>query len=305
VLLLAAVLLTVQAESGTAAPLPAGAKEGNQPAATALLRSLHWLEAHPVDPRTDKLGWVTLDTWAWYVYAAWHPDTAVRAKAAEQVDRRLTALREPSEWTVVTLSQWATLMQIASLRGMPMDAHRRGVIGVDLQAIIDSSNPTTGWWSAELLRNAGFSVSSDSSSLFITTESAKGAEKYVPTVRDAYRVFHELVPASRLATTELTQLTPEQLAFVRQVVPGLIRVSREDGNTDAVAEALVSAALVGGRDTAAYRESLTWLLQQARADGTYYSARDAARPLNNDSFRHVVLVASLALLTASDPPSQP
>lgn len=290
-----------------AQPQPAPTPGSSTTVLAALQRSLGWLEANPTDPRRERLGWVTLDTWAWYVYAKWYPDQAVRTRAAGEVDRRLRNLTPPAEWTVASLSQWATVLQIASLRGMPSTSHHGALANVDVAAALREANPTTAWWTAELLRTAGYAVKSDFSSSFVASESPRGAKGYVPKVRDAYRVFHELVPASRLGTTEPTQLTPTQLSFVREIMPGLIQVSREAGDTDAVAEALVSAALVDGCDTTAYRDGLTWLLARQREDGTYRSARDARRALDSDAFRHVVLVASHALLTsrATVPDKQP
>lgn len=299
--LVVSLLVTLPLGLRGATPIPASMRRADPVITTALQRSLRWLEAHPTDARKDRLGWVTLDSWAWYVYARWHPEAAVRKSAADQVDRRLRGLTLPTEWTVASLSQWATVMQMASLRGMSMDAHRRALANVDLTAIMRAANPTTGWWTAELLRTAGFPTEADFSSSFIATASPAGAQSYVPTVRDAYRVFHEVVPAARLGTAEPAQLTPAQLAFVREIVPGLIRVSRDAGDTDALAEALVSAALVGGRETTEYREGLAWLLAQQHEDGTYRSARDARRSLDSDAFRHVVLVASHALLTSQPP----
>jgi len=299
---LAAVFLLVAMGVGAGCAPGGGAaasgREDHKAARVALDRSLLWLEAHPTEPGRDKLGWVVLDGWAWYAFSAWHPDGPVRRKAAVQIDRRLRALRPPEQWTLVTLSQWATLMQIARLRGVDRTLYRGSLDGVDVAAILDKANSTTSWWTAELLRGAGFAVAADFSGTFIAAELLSARRSYVPSVRDAYRVFHEVMPAAGLGSRPPRALSAAQARAVRRALPGLVGVSRAAGDVDAAAEALTTAALLADRDAGYYRDGIAWLLGQQNEDGTYAVSGRARRSSAPDDFRHGVLVGSLAVLTS-------
>jgi hypothetical protein len=276
------------------------ANAGTDPAAPlqALGRSLAWLEAHaPPDPRTARLGDLCMDAWAWYLFAALHPDPDVRRRAGTELDRRLRSLPPPAERTEVSLSYWAALMRLMQRRGIDTTPHAAAFPGPDITSALRTATPTTRWWTVELFRRSGLPVKPDFSETFIATAAASGAD-YTPTLRDAYQIFHELAPATDLGHEPLTQLTPAQVAFARRVVPGLFAVSRAAGDTDAVAEVLVSAALLGERDTPHYRDGIAWLLAQQRPDGTYMSARDRTREATADDFRHVVTVGALAVFTS-------
>jgi hypothetical protein len=264
----------------------------------ALGRSLAWLEAHaPPDPRTARLGDLCMDAWAWHMFAALHPDPDVRQRAGAQVDRRLRTLPPPAERTEVALSYWATLMRLMQRRGIDTTPHAAAFSGPDIATVLQTATPTTRWWTLELFRRSGLPAKPDFSETFIATAAASGAE-YTPTRRDAYQIFHEVAPATDLGYEPLTQLTPAQLAFARRVVPGLLTVSRAAGDTDAVAEVLVAAAMLGERDTSLYRDGIAWLLAQQRPDGTYMSARDRTREVTGDNFRHVVTVGTFAVFTS-------
>jgi hypothetical protein len=276
----------------------AAAARADTPPLRALGLSISWLEAHEPDPRTARLGNICLDAWAWYLLATLHPEAAVRTRAGAQVDRRLRALDPPTEGTAVALSYWATLMRLLDRRGIDPARYRTALSRFDLSAALDESSPTTRWWTAEFLRRSGLPIQPDFTSTFIATAAASSGAAITPTRRDAYRVFHEIVPATDLGHEPLTPLTPAQATFARGVIPGLLDVSRSEGDTDAVAEVLVSAALLGQRDTPTYRDGIAWLLTRQRADGTYESARDSASTATPDNFRHVVLVASWAVLTS-------
>ena len=105
-----------------------------------------------------------------------------------------------------------------------------------------------------------------------------------------------MIPFTDFGREPATALEPERLEFARRVLPALIEVSRADGNTDGVAEALVCSALLGQAHTPAHREAVAWVLSRRRADGAYVSQRDLGRDLRPDHFRHVVLTASWALM---------
>lgn len=271
------------------------------PALEALGRSLNWLEANPPDPDSAKVGNICLDAWAWWLFATFHPDDAVRARAGVAVDQRLRALRPPTEETVVALSYWATLLRLLDRRGIDSTPYRAALAKFDVTTVLSSATPTTRWWTAELLRRSGIAVETDFASTFIATMAASNEATYTPTRQDAYRLFHEIVPATDLGQEPLTILTPPQQSFARGALPGLFGVSQADGDTDAVAEVLVSAALLGQRDTAFYAPGLQWLLDQQRPTGAYVSARDRMRPPSPNNYRHVVLVASWAVLTSLQP----
>jgi hypothetical protein len=84
--------------------------------------------------------------------------------------------------------------------------------------------------------------------------------------------------------------------FARGVLPALLEVSRSAGDTDAVAEVVITAALLDERERDFYAEGIAWLLAKQREDGTYRDARTGnARPAPRHS-RHGVLVVSWALL---------
>jgi hypothetical protein len=188
-------------------------------------------------------------------------------------------------------------MRLMQRRGIDTAPHAAAFSGPETASVIRTATPTTRWWTAELFRRSGLPMKPDFSETFIATAAASGAD-YTPNRREAYQIFHELAPAADLGHEPLTQLTPAQMAFARRVVPGLLAVSQADGDTDAVAEVLVSAALLGERDTSHYRDGIAWLLAQQRPDGTYMSARDRMRAAMGDDFRHVVAVGSLALFTS-------
>lgn len=265
----------------------------------ALARSLAWLEAHPPDPAADPLGDVCLDVWAWYLFATLHPDAAVRRHAGNETDRRLRALPPPEAVTVVSASYWAVLLRLLQLRGIDGDSHRIPLTRGDLAGAIQTATPTTRFWTAEFLRRANIHVMEpDFSETFIAVGTATPSPAYAPNTRDAYRLFHELVPMTDFGREAPARLHSDHVAFVRRVLPGLLEVSITAGDTDAAAEVLVSAALMGQRNTSAYQKGIAWLLARQGPAGTYASARDRNSPQEPNRFRHVVLVASYAVLTS-------
>ena len=186
-------------------------------------------------------------------------------------------------------------------RNIDITRYRSALSEGELADRIRTATPTTRWWIEEISRRVGLKVEPDFSTTFIASQSVAGTAGYSPTKRDAYRVFHELVPATDFGRGPPTRLSANQRSFLRRILPSLIEVSRSMGDTDAVAEALVSAALMNLRDTPAYRDGLAWLLARQHPDGTYVSARDKGGTWTSDHYRHVVLVASWAVLTSLSP----
>jgi uncharacterized protein DUF6895 len=268
------------------------------PVLQALAASIDWLEAHPPDPARDKLGNLALDAWAWYLFASRHPDAATRTHAGEQVDRRLRKLPLPGPQTEVSLSYWALLLRLMQLRGLDTTAYRNALAKVDLTPALQDADSTTAWWTGELLRRAGFKVNPDFSRTFIGSLSAADPADSAANVRDAYRAFHEIIPATDLGRLP-NRLSAEQRVFLRGALPALIRAGQITGDTDAVAEAIVTSAVMGEKATPAYTQGITWLLARQRGDGTYRTSRGTeAQPKPADAYRHIVVVGSYALLTS-------
>lgn len=275
-----------------------GAGRGDDPELERrFARSLQWLDAHAPDPRRDPVGALCLDAWTWYVFSAWHPEEHVRERAGREVDRRLAALEPPRDLDVVKLSYWATLWWIMKLRGRQLDPAALLPARTDLDAIVSTAHPTTRWWIEKLLEHVGLPVEPDFTRTLIHGASA-GPAAYTPTLSDAYRIYHEIAPATGLGAVPFAGFDRAQTEFVLRVLPGLIEVGRDAGDTDAVAEVLIAAALMGERDTAAYRDGIAWLLGRQREDGTYWTAGDSMTPPDPHESRHGVLVVSWALLTS-------
>lgn len=261
----------------------------------ALAGSLEWLDRHPVDPGSAALANVGFDTWNWWLFSIGHPDPEVRLRAGPEVDRRLRALRSPREWTDVTLSYWVVLLRIGQFRDVEIESDLPIPAGRELDRLLSSGSPTTAWWVHQLLRHAGLPAKPDPSTIFIG-ELPENPSEYVATVRDTYRVFHEIVPATSLGRTSF-EVSDVQSKFIRGMLPRWIDVSRAAGDTDAVAEALVVMALVGDRGSTSYNDTLDWLLSRQQVDGSYVGPNSGK---GADRFRHVVLVGSWALLSSLD-----
>ena len=81
-----------------------------------------------------------------------------------------------------------------------------------------------------------------------------------------------------------------------EVLPALLEVSRNAGDTDAVAEVLITTAILAEREQGYYGKGIEWLLAQQREDGTYRDARTTRENMPPTHFRHGILVVSWALL---------
>jgi hypothetical protein len=259
---------------------------------TALGRSVAWLEQHPAEPPAS-IGNLGFDAWSWYPFSVWHPDPAVREHAGAETDRRLRALTPPPEWNLVTLSYWAVLLRIAQQRGIELPADPALPSGEQLRSLLGEEAPTTAYWTAELLRHAGIRTLPETSGTLLD-RGPGSLPGYAPTVADAYAVFHELLPGTGLGSENL-EITRAQADFVLASLPGWFEVCRAKPDIDCVAELLVVAALMDERG-ALYDENLDWLLSRQLPDGTYAVTNRGEA----DEFRHVVLVASWALLASLD-----
>ena len=276
------------------ADAPSDAKR--EPVLRALDLSLGWLAANPPDPARVPIGEVTLDAWPWSLFSRLHPDPQVRARSASEVRARLGTLEPEVEPTLVALSYWALLLRILESQDLDATPYREALSGVDIEAILADGNPTTNLWISEMLRHSGFPSESRVEETYLATTAADGAGRFEPTVRGAYALYHEIAPAADLGRAPPSVFSRARLEFARSILPALFDVSRNAGDTDAVAEVLVTAALLGERERAFYREGIEWLLAQQRDDGAYRDARGGGGSLPPQHFRHGVLVVSWALL---------
>jgi hypothetical protein len=262
----------------------------------ALDRSLSWLTAHPSDPDSAQIGELTLDAWPWTIFSRLHPDPEIRARSAEEAKARLQGLEPKVEPTLVSLSYWALLLRNIESHNLDTVAYREALSRVDIEAILAAGNPTTNLWTTELLRYSGIPSKSRVEETYLATSAADGVARFEPTVRGAYALYHEIVPATDLGRKPIRVFSDDQVDFARLVLPALLEVSRNAGDTDAVAEVLITASLLGEREQRYYGEGIEWLLTQQREDGTYRDARTGNARLPSAHFRHGILVVSWALL---------
>ena len=268
----------------------------------ALQRSLTWLSQHPPDPTQSVLGEVGLDAVAWFLFAEFHPDPQVRRESGRALDARLMNLpRTTGTIGFVELSYLSILMRLLDLRGLESGNYRTQLEQSDLAAISSQALPTTEYWMAALLNRSGFDITPDFSETFIARE-ANRMPLATPretgyTVREAYLVFHEMVPATDLGRLPLT-ITPEERHFLETTIPELIEICVSSGDLDALAEILVASALTGDTTSQIYLDGLSHLLASQSLDGTYTSHRDRFRSGQVSDYRHIVQVASWALLSS-------
>ena len=262
----------------------------------ALNRSLSWLDAHPPDPARASIGEVALDAWPWSLYSRLHPDPDIRARCAAEARARMQGIEPRVEPTLVSLSYWAVLLRNYESQSMDITVYREALSRVNIEAILEAGNPTTTLWITELLRYSGIPIESSVDETYLATSAAAGADRFEPTVRGAYALYHEIAPASDLGREAIRSFTSDQVKFARRVLPALLEVSRNAGDTDAVAEVLITTAILAEREQGYYGKGIEWLLAQQREDGTYRDARTTRENMPPTHFRHGILVVSWALL---------
>ncbi len=269
-------------------------------ATLAALDGLHrWLENAP--PTEDvAFGFQCLDAWSWFMFAEWHPDPAVRAGAATAVDARLGALHSPPTWTGVTLSYWALALRLMAHRALPIEAHLAQLADVDVAGALTQTSATTRWWTLALLQQAGASVDApDPAGTFLASRLTAGDSSRPIALSHVYSLYHEIAPMTDLGLAPLGGLTPALTTEADALARTVMEFAATTRDTDALAEALVTSALLAHRGTDAYRTGLRTLLARQNPDGSFQSARDAQRPdRTTDHYRHVVVVATFALLTS-------
>jgi hypothetical protein len=291
-----AILLAIFLTQGLIACTDISPDPRRQKVLLALDRSLNWLDEHPADPARASIGEVTLDAWPWTIFSRLHPDPEIRVRCAAEARARLQGIKSRVEPTLVALSYWALLLRNFELQSMDTTVHREVLSHVDIEAILKAGNPTTNLWTTELLRYSGIPRESRVEETYLARSSAAGAERFKPTVRGAYALYHEIAPASDLGRKPISVFSNEQLEFAQRILPALLKVSQHAGDTDAVAEVLITAAILNEREKSYYRTGIEWLLARQREDGTYRDARTTRERMPPTHFRHSILVVSWALL---------
>jgi hypothetical protein len=281
---------------------PLGAAQHADQLLDAINRTTAWVERNAVDPRDPLLQRFVFDAWARHLIATRHPDRSTRARFAPALDRDLRVVEPTAPLELVPLTYWALLLRIMSERGVDVarqvaDLNAR----VQLPTVLAQADRTTAYWTSALLARSGVAI--DAESYFergwvAQSAGAVAATAYAPSLSDAYRVFHEIVPRANLGTKP-PDLSPAQRAFLRRAVPELIAFCRRNSAVDAMAEVLVSSAMLGPSSQAEYRSSIEFVLAHQRHDGTF---TDPSRPTTSiDEQRHTVLTGLWALLMAVEP----
>jgi hypothetical protein len=268
-------------------------------AVQALDRCLVWLETHRPTAAGAPLGVHGMDAWSWNLFSRLDPRAAVRARAGREAVDRLLGLPESIEPGVTSLSWWALLLREMTHHGLDVSRRRAALAELDLQAVLDRMNPTTAFWTTELLNGAGLTLESRTEGTAVRAVAT--SDDYVPTIRDAFAVYHEIAPATDLGRRRQRAFDEAAIRRVIDVLPALLRVCRDAGDTDAAAEVLIAAALLDQRDRGFYRDGVVWLLGRQRADGSFRSARDPGDSSPPENARHGVLVGSWALLESLRP----
>jgi hypothetical protein len=257
----------------------------------ALERSLVWLQSHPARDGA-ALGERGMDAWTWELISRLHPDDAVRARAAGEARARLEAIELGDELDHVSLSWWSLLLRCRESVGLENVALVRDLQERDLAGILEKAAPSTRFWTAQLLSRSGVVLPSQPEET-VLAQAALG-NRHEVTVRDAYALYHELVPASDLGRQAIGVFDADQLAYARTVQANLLAECLREGDADAVAEVLISAAIIDARGPE-YRDGITWLLAKQQENGTYLSPKKGPIRSQRDP-RHLVLVATWALL---------
>jgi hypothetical protein len=265
----------------------------------AIERSLAWLEAHPPDAATESFADQVLDGLTWLGFAMHHPDPATRRRAGDALDQRLARMPRQGEPTTVGLTYRATVLSMRRLRGLSVEQAVDDLRGVDVESLLESTTPTTRFWTLKQLRRAGLDVEPDFGATFVGSGLRDGAEGPVE-FGDAYRIFHELAPAVDFGLEPPETLLEEDRERVRELLSGILAATMQKDDAEGTAEALIAAVLAGARSEPSYRTGLGWLLDRQRDDGTFASFQDGPNPKPGAFRRHMVLTGSWALLTAAD-----
>jgi hypothetical protein len=265
----------------------------------AINRTTVWAERHRSDPHTTLLQNFVFDAWTRYLIATLHPDAATRARVGMGLDEDLRHAPTVAPTDPVPLTYWAVLLRLMAKRSVDYrvqqsDTRQRVV----LDPLLRGMTPTTAYWTAGLLHHSDLidSVAQYFANTWLVRSAATPSGDYAPSLGDARRVFHELVPRTDLGTLP-PRLDIAQQQFLARTIPALLRFCRTSALPDALAEAMVAAALVDFRSDPEYSAALGYLLSQQRSDGTFLDPSQRGQEPSADNMRHTVLVGLWALLT--------
>jgi len=277
-----------------------GADPLRENALLAVERGLRWMESHAIEDPQAPLAERGMESWSFSLVSRLHPVEEVRRRAGDLATHGLQGLEPEIEPNVVSLSWWSLLLRNMDAHGVDSGLHRAALEAIDVDGVLAEMNPTTALWTAGLLRHAGVAdVEPTVEGTMLADGAQLGIEGYRPNLRDAYRLYHELAPATDLGRQPPSStFSRQQLEFARQATPLLLDLMRSERETDAAAEVLIAASLLGMRDETFYRDGIAWLIEQQREDGTYRNEAEERRAAGRHppEPRHAVLVSTWALL---------
>lgn len=264
----------------------------------AIDRATAWVERYQTDPEQVILQEFVFDAWSRHLIATLHPETATRARVGAALDRDLRRVRPVAPTTLVPMTYWALLLRVMQQRGVDTKRHVAATpVEQQLEQLLAGATSTTAYWTAHLLALSG--VRTGPRDYFATTWLAEhaGADPttYQPSVKDCYRVFHEIVPHTDLGTKP-TVLTPAQRTFAGPAIARQLAFARAQRETDALAEVLVTAALMNRQSDPEYTAGAAFLLSQQQDDGTFLRPGNPRPVSDPENARHTVLVALWAML---------
>ena len=123
------------------------------------------------------------------------------------------------------------------------------------------------------------------------------------TIEAAYRLTHEVYVAYDYGMRrKQDRLTPEDIAYLRQLVPGLLRWSIQADNPDLAAELLSCMTYLGWHDYPIYTQAIGFLLDSQNANGSW-GDYERLRPrvgkyVDQHAYLHTTMTATRALLDA-------
>jgi hypothetical protein len=171
---------------------------------------------------------------------------------------------------------------------------------------MDARLPRRGWWQREMFAQYYERFGLEWSALpdggsprFGILASRKPFEQY--TVNDGYRLTHEIFVACEDGMQIGQQrLTPEDVAYLRKLLPRLLRRCVNVRDPDLSAELLSCMTYLGWRDRPVCRRAVDFLLKAQNDDGSW-GAYEALRPRFGDyveqhAYLHTTVVATRALI---------
>jgi hypothetical protein len=119
-----------------------------------------------------------------------------------------------------------------------------------------------------------------------------------------YHLTHEVFAVFKYGFRQTQNvLTPEDRAYLRDILPALIKRTRHEHNADLLAELLSCMTYLGWPSDPVYRQGLTYLLDHQNPTGTWGSNYESRRKhygkyLDQNLYLHTTLVVIRALIEA-------